>query len=161
MEMNDILNGLNSCDDDCSDSSSNNCGCGPNFGGPGIGGFPGGIGGCGQGFNNGGCGFNSWIWILLILFYCGCGRNNLGRGNVGSDCCCEKKCDCCCEKKDCCCNKGGANSGFLGSCAPYLFILVLLFLCNNNNGIGGGFNNCGFGGGVSPFGNNFGCAANC
>lgn len=117
---------------------------------------------CGQGFNNGGCGFNSWIWILLILFYCGCGRNNLGRGNVGScDCCCEKKCDCCCEKKDCCCNKGGANSGFLGSCAPYLFILVLLFLCNNNNGIGGGFNNCGFGGGVSPFGNNFGCAANC
>lgn len=30
MEMNDILNGLNSCDDDCCDNSSS---CGPNFGG--------------------------------------------------------------------------------------------------------------------------------
>ena len=36
MEMNDILNGLNSCDDDCCDSMSNNCSCGPNFGGSGM-----------------------------------------------------------------------------------------------------------------------------
>lgn len=51
MEMNDILNGLNSCDDDCCESmSSDNCGCGPSFGGPGMGGFPGGCG-CGQGSN--------------------------------------------------------------------------------------------------------------
>ena len=62
MEMNDILNGLNSCDDDCCDSMPSNCGCGSNFGGPGMGGFP---GGCGQGCNGGG--FGSWIWILLIL----------------------------------------------------------------------------------------------
>lgn len=164
MEMNDILNGLNSCDDDCSDSMSNSCSCGPNFGGPGIGGFPGGIGGYGQGFG-------SWIWILLILFYCGCGRNNYGRGrNNCCECCCEKKCDCCCEKKyDCCCNQGsyGRSNGFLNNCSPYLFILVILFLCNNNF-VGAGLNNCfgcgtgaGFGAGVTPFNNGYGCATTC
>ena len=41
MEMNDILSGLNSCDDDCSDSMSDSCSCGPSFGGPGMGCFPG------------------------------------------------------------------------------------------------------------------------
>lgn len=151
MEMNDILNGLNSCDDDCSDSMSNSCSCGPNFGGPGIGGFPGGIGGFGQGFT--GCGFSSWIWILLILFYCGCGK---GKGGYGHDnCCChEKKHDCCCEKKyDCCCGKGSYGGGILSNCSPYLFILVILFLCNNTN--------VGFGGGCNPCINNFGCGTSC
>ena len=33
MEMNDILNGLNSCDDDCCESTSSSCSCGPSFGG--------------------------------------------------------------------------------------------------------------------------------
>ena len=137
MEMNDILNGLNSCDDDCCDSMSNSCSCGPNFGGPGIGGFPGGIGNCGQGVT--GCGFGSWIWILLILFYCGCGRNNYGRGRM--DCCCEKEHDHCCHKESC----GG---GLLSNCSCYLFLLVILFLCNNNNfnfnnGCCGGINACG------------------
>ena len=82
MEMNDILNGLNSCDDDCCDSMPDSCGCGPSFGGPGM-------GGCNFGQGSNGCGFGSWIWILLILFYCGCGKNSMfGRGN---NCCCEKK----------------------------------------------------------------------
>lgn len=161
MEMNDILNGLNSCDDDCCDSTTNSCSCGPNFGGPGIGGFPGGIGGFGPGFA-GGCGFGSWIWILLILFYCGCGRGGYGRRGGNECCCCEPKCcECCCEPKcDCCCNKG--NSGFLSNCSPYLFILVILFLCNNNFNVGG-FNGCGFngfGGGINPF-NNLGCGTGC
>ncbi|EHI98888.1 hypothetical protein CDLVIII_2226 [Clostridium sp. DL-VIII] len=164
MEMNDILNGLNSCDDDCCDSTTNNCSCGPNFGGPGIGGFPGGIGGFGPGFA-GGCGFGSWIWILLILFYCGCGRGGYGRRG-GNSCCCEPKCcdccECCCEPKcDCCCNKG--NGGLLSNCSPYLFILVILFLCNNNFNGGGFGNGCGFngfGGGINPF-NNLGCGTGC
>jgi hypothetical protein len=140
MEMNDILNGLNSCDEDCSDSMSNSCSCGPSFGGPGIGGFPGGIGcNVGQGFNNPcGCGFGSWIWILLILFYCGCGKNF---GRIGNDCGCEKKHDCC--------RSGNYGSGFLSGCSPYLFVLVILFLCNNT------FNGCGCAG------NNFGCGTSC
>lgn len=134
MEMNDILNGLNSCsDDDCCESIPNNCSCGPNFAGPGFGGFP---GNCGQGFGNPcGCGFGSWIWILLILFYCGCGKNF---GRIGSECCCEKKRGCCCEGG----NYGGG--GFLSNCSPYLFVLVILFLCNNN------FNGCGVGSAVNP-----------
>ena len=139
MEMNDILNGLNSCDDDCCDSTTDNCGCGSNFGGPGMGCFPGGFG---QGSN--GCGFGSWIWILLILFYCGCGRNNYGR-RMNDNCCCEKKHDCCCEK-------GNYGGGVLGNCSSYLFLLVILFLCNSSGraGLGG----CGL-----P--NNFGCGTSC
>lgn len=144
MEMNDILNGLNSCDDDCCESMSNNCSCGPNFGG-----FP---GGCnfGQGFGNTcGCGFGSWIWILLILFYCGCGRNR--RYGYGNECCCHE------EKEECCCGRGNYG-GILSNCSPYLFILVILFLCNNNfNGCGIG--NCGFGGGINPC--NLGCGTGC
>jgi len=148
MEMNDILSGLNSCDDDCCDSNSSNCSCGPNFGGQGIGGFPGGIGSCGQGL--GGCGFSSWIWILLILFYCGCGKGNARR----NDCCCEKKDDCCCNTR----SSGGG--GILSNCSSYLFLLVILFLCNSSgrSGLGSGCGLGGFGGG-SPIGcdNNFGC----
>lgn len=135
MEMNDILNGINSCDDDCCDSIPDNCGCAPNFGGSGIGCFPGGFG-----QNLTGCGFGSWIWILLILFYCGCGRN-FGRG----------KYDCCCEKKRDCCERGNYGGGIFGNCSSYLFLLVILFLCNTSNG------KAGFGGfgGMAP--NNIGC----
>ena len=141
MEMNDILNGLNSCDDDCCDSMSDNCSCGPNFGGSGMGCFPGGFG---QGAA-GGCGFGSWIWILLILFYCGCGKGNYGRGS--NECCCHEK------KDDCCCNKGNYGGGILGNCSSYLFLLVILFLCNSGgkSGFGGGCGLGGFGGG-SPIG---------
>ena len=156
MEMNDILNGLNSCsDDDCSESIPNNFSCGQSFGGSGFGGFPGGSG-CnvgqgfgGQGFGNPcGCGFGSWIWILLILFYCGCGK---GSRRMGNECCCEKKHDCCSGSG----NYGGGflGGGFLSSCSPYLFILVILFLCNNSFngcGVGSGINGCGVGPVVNP-----------
>jgi hypothetical protein len=138
MEMNDILNGLNSCDDDCSDSRTDSCSCGPSFGGPGFGGFP---GGCGQGIT--GCGFGSWIWILLILFYCGCGRNRMfGRGR---NCCCERE-------DDCGCNRGNFGGGILGNCSSFLFLLVILFLCNSNNN-----HNLGFCGGLNPCNTNIGC----
>ena len=141
MEMNDILNGLNSCDDDSCDSMTDTCGCGSSFGGQGNGCFP---GGCGQVSN--GCGFGSWIWILLILFYCGCGKNSMfGRGNN------------CCEKKDeCCCNRGNAGSGILGNCSSFLFLLVILFLCNSNNN-----QNLGFCGGSNLCNNNLGCGTSC
>ena len=49
MQMNDIINGLNSCD------------------------YPQGTPQC----NGGGCGISSWIWILLILFYSNQGRGNV------------------------------------------------------------------------------------
>ena len=137
MEMNDILNGLNSCDDDCSESTSNSFSCGPSFGGQGNGCFPGGFG---QGGVTG-CGFGSWIWILLILFYCGCGRKNT------NNCCCEKK-------DDCCCDRGRSGGGILGNCGSYLFLLVILFLCNNSN------QSAGFGGGCG-LPNNFGCGTSC
>ncbi|AOR24226.1 hypothetical protein [Clostridium taeniosporum] len=152
MEMNDILNGLNSCDDNCCDSeANNNCCFGNNIGGnPGF--NPG--NGCG-GFGTN-CGLGSWIWILLILFYCGCGCGGnglLGGGTMGNNCCvcCErpkKEKECCC----CCCNKAGNayNGGLLGNCSAYLFLLVILFLCN-----GWGGNNTGCGG-VSPFSSNLG-----
>jgi hypothetical protein len=128
MEMNDILNGINSCDEDCCESRTDSCSCGPSFGG-----FPGGFG-----QNITGCGFGSWIWILLILFYCGCGRN-LGRGRYNNNCCCEKKNDCC--------DRGNYGGGLFGNCSSYLFLLVILFLCNTNNG------NSGFCG----IGQNIGC----
>ncbi|MBW6409165.1 hypothetical protein [Clostridium weizhouense] len=156
MEMNDILNGLNSCGDSCCDQDTdcggfNNDTSGMNFGngcgfGPGCGAGP----GCGVSPAFGGCGFGSWIWILLILFYGGCGRNSfLGTGgyNNGYNNCCS----CCCKKKDdcCCCSR---NNNGTGGCSSYLFLLVILFLCNGNfpnNGISP-FNNacntaCGFG----------------
>ena len=140
MEMNDILNGLNSCDDDCSESTSSSCGCGSNFGGSG-GCFPGGFGqgGFGQGGVTG-CGFGSWIWILLILFYCGCGRKNTN--------------NCCRERRDECCDRGRSGGGILGNCGSYLFLLVILFLCNNGNQ-----NSC-LGGGCGSQ-NNFGCGTSC
>ena len=117
MEMNDILNDINSCDEDCCESRTDSCSCGPSFGG-----FPGGFG-----QNITGCGFGSWIWILLILFYCGCGRN-LGRGRYNN---------CCCEKKHDCCDRGNYGGGLFGNCSSYLFLLVILFLCNTNNGKSG------------------------
>ncbi|KFX57074.1 hypothetical protein FDC58_08985 [Clostridium botulinum] len=168
MEMNDILNGLNSCDDNCCDSeSNNNCCCGNNIGGnPGFNPGCGGNGGFGTG-----CGFGSWIWILLILFYCGCGcggNSFLGGGN--NSCGCNNNCgcnDCCCEcpKKECCCNnncccnsRGNATGGgLLGNCSAYLFLLVILFLCNGWGGCNSG--NCG---GISPHGTGLGSfASNC
>ena len=131
MEMNEILNGLNSCG--CNDNIAPNCPSQP-------------IAQC-----NNGCfgGFGSWIWILLILFYSG-GFGG-GRGNSGN-CCCQKKRrhDCCCKQDPCCCNNNAGGYGGdlgLGNCTPYLFLLVILFLCNGS-GFGG---NCGNG-----FGNLFG-----
>ncbi|MBQ6820537.1 MAG: hypothetical protein IJO26_04485 [Clostridium sp.] len=118
MEMNEILNGLNSCG--CNDDIAATC---PTQS----------IGTYSNNNNNGFFGFGSWIWILLILFYSG-GFTNSNRNNGG--CCCKKE-----RKRDCCC--GGNNGGGLGSCTPYLFLLVILFLCN-----GTGFSNYGnFGGG--------------
>lgn len=194
MEMNDILSGLNSCDDNCCDN--NNCCCGGMGSNPGLaGGSPyglgglnglGGFGGCG-GFGN--CGLGSWIWILLILFYCGgCGYgNNYGNNNNGccmNNCCCDC-CDCCddCCCNNCCCNNSyGKNNrncgGLLGNCSCYLFLLVVLFLCNGNfgnlgflgNGYGGsacggcgGFGGPGYGfGGSSPIANGLNCCeSNC
>lgn len=123
MEMNDILNGLNSCDDNyCDTEANNNCCCGNNIGGN-------------PGFNPGcGCGLGSWIWILLILFYCG-GSGILGNGTMGNNrCCCDPCCDpCCCESQkadNCCCCNNTKNGGLLGNCSAYLFLLVILFLCN-------------------------------
>ena len=106
MQMNDIIDGLNSCD----------CPTGLQ----------------GTNFNSvSGCGFGSWIWILLILFYsnagacggntgCGCAQNNCGHGGGYG--------------------QGGLFGG-LGNCGGgYLFLLVILFLCNGcNNGCGNGF----------------------
>lgn len=86
MEVNDILNSLNSYD--CNEKASpiQNC--------------------------NHGCGFNSWIWILLILFYSGRRRN---------DCCCPKR-----RRSDV---RGiGSESG-----CGFLFLLVILFICNRCN----------------------------
>ncbi|MBE6061988.1 MAG: hypothetical protein E7207_00165 [Clostridium butyricum] len=118
MEMNDILNGLNPCDDNCCDSGSDNCGCGGQM--PGNG-FPGAA--C---LGNGG--FCSWIWILLILFYCGCGGNGLMGGN---------NCGCC----NCGCKGGSLFGG--NSCTAYLFLLVILFLCNGGVNNRASLNNCG------------------
>lgn len=94
-----------------------------------------GFGGCG----NFGCGFGSWIWILLILFYAGQGGNAGYGGNSG--CCCNTNSNCCCG------NTGNyGNSGLfggLGNCGGgYLFLLVILFLCNGSFGCGN-FGNCG------------------
>lgn len=139
MEMNDILNGLNSCDDSSSDSVSDNyyCGGGQNMG-PIMGANP-----LGSGT---GCGFGSWIWILLILFYCGCGGSGFlggsNRGNCGGNSCCNNSCGSG--------NSGGVFGGMLGNCTAYLFLLVILFLCNNNNN-----NVCG-----NPYTPLAGCGAN-
>ena len=125
MEMNEILNGLNSCGSN--DGVAPQCPTQP-------------IGSCNSGGGFGG-GFGSWIWILLILFYSGGfgGRNNNNRG-----CCCKKQ-----SKSDCCCCKGNSgSSGGLGNCTPYLFLLVILFLCNG----GSGFGNCGNFGNGNLFG---------
>lgn len=67
MQMNDIIDGLNSCD----------CPTGLQ----------------GTNFNSvSGCSFGSWIWILLILFY-----TNQGANYGGGGCCCKpRKKDCCC-----------------------------------------------------------------
>ena len=95
---------------------------------------------CCSGFgNNGnfGCGFGSWIWILLILFYAGQG------GNAGNSGCCGN------TNSNCCCGNSGnyGNSGFfggLGNCGGgYLFLLVILFLCNGSFGCGNNVASCG------------------
>lgn len=156
MEMTDILNGLSSCDESSSDNtcnsdysgsgnsdSRNTCNNNNNNAGisPAL-------------FNGGcGCGLNSWIWILLILFYCGCGNGFLGGYNNASNnsCCCNTK-NCCCNTNNCCCNNYSNNNGLngmLGSCSAYLFLLVILFLCNGWNGIGGFGNGLGYGTGLA------------
>ncbi|WP_066895373.1 hypothetical protein [Clostridium nigeriense] len=121
MEMNEILNGLNSCG--CNDGVAPQCPTQP-------------IGPC----NNNGCfGFGSWIWILLILFYSG----GFGGGYNNNRCCCKKQ-----VKSECCCGRGNAGYGGLGNCTPYLFLLVILFLCNGCSGFG----NCGNFGNGNLFG---------
>ena len=67
MEMNEILNGLNSCG--CNDNIAPNCPSQP-------------IAQC-----NNGCfgGFGSWIWILLILFYSGGFGGGAGCFGGGAD----------------------------------------------------------------------------
>ncbi|WP_297711825.1 hypothetical protein [Clostridium sp.] len=94
-----------------------------------------GFGNCG----NFGCGFGSWIWILLILFYAGQGGNAGYGGNSG--CCCNTNSNCCCGNTG---NYGnGGLFGGLGNCGGgYLFLLVILFLCNGSFGCGN-FGNCG------------------
>lgn len=94
----------------------------------------------GNNFLTTGCGFGSWIWILLILFYAGQGGNAGYGGNSG--CCCNTKSNCCCG------NTGNyGNSGLfggLGNCGGgYLFLLVILFLCNGNFGCGNNVASCG------------------
>ena len=65
MQMNDIIDGLNSCD----------CPTGLQ----------------GTNFNSvSGCGFGSWIWILLILFYSNAGACG---GNTGYGCA-QNSCGC-------------------------------------------------------------------
>lgn len=112
MQMNDIIDGLNSCDYPA----------GPPVGPVGVGPI-----GCGGGFT-GGCGLGSWIWILLILFYS-------NQGGYGGHYAVDK---CCHVKKDRCC-----GSGFGGG---YLFLLVILFLCNGcqTSGFGPATGFCGF-----------------
>jgi hypothetical protein len=70
MQMNDIIDGLNSCD----------CPTGLNAA-------------TAANYNNGsgfGCGFGCWIWILLILFYSNIQGNNYSVGNrSGNSCSCE------------------------------------------------------------------------
>lgn len=112
MEMNEILNGLNSCGVNDGIAPI----CPPN----------GGIGGI-----NNGCGFGSWIWILLILFYSG------GFGRKNNNCCPDK----CCKKDHCCHGERGyGNTGGCGGFSSYLFLLVILFLCNgcHRDGFGTG-----------------------
>lgn len=66
--------------------------------------------------NNSGC--SSWIWIIILLFFCGgCGNNN-----------------------DCGCGFGGMGNFFGGngcdngnSCCEWIIILILLFSCCGNN----------------------------
>lgn len=154
MEMNDILNGLNPCDDNCCDSGPDNDCCGGqipvnSYGFPGAAGL--GYGGLGNGgLGNGiGCGFGSWIWILLILFYCGCGCGGnglLGGRGYSNNCGCCDRCEC-----ECGCNNFRYNNNSIGgglfcgnSCTSYLFLLVILFLCNGRfNNVGGFGGNCG------------------
>ena len=66
MQMNDIIDGLNSCDCPTGLAPAN--------------------------YNNAsGCGFGCWIWILLILFYTNNQANNYSNG-----CCCNQPKSCCC-----------------------------------------------------------------
>lgn len=113
MQMNDIIDGLNSCDCSAGTQAAN------------FNNVP--------GYGYSGCGFSWWIWILLILFY-----SNQGYGNarVANNCCCnDNKNDCCC----CCGNAGYSNAGNYSGFGGYLFLLVILFLCNGCNGYGNNF----------------------
>ena len=98
---------------------------------------------CCSGFGgngNFGCGFGSWIWILLILFYAGQGGCGGYAGNTGYGCGCN-------TSSNCCCGGNTSNSGFfggLGNCGGgYLFLLVILFLCNGSFGCGNNVASCG------------------
>lgn len=87
----------------------------------------------GNNFLTTGCGFGSWIWILLILFYAGQGGCGGYAGNTGYGCGCN-------TSSNCCCGGNTSNNGFfggLGNCGGgYLFLLVILFLCNGSFGCG-------------------------
>ena len=141
MQMNDIIDGLGSCE-----YAPVGQGCGNNIGNCG------GFGNCGGGFGN--CGFGWWIWILLILFY----SNQGNSGYAGNNCGC---CNCGCSND--CCGNGGYGGIFNGggtSCGTWLFLLVILFLCGgcNNNGFGSG---CGFGNGFGFGGDCLGLGQGC
>ena len=48
--------------------------------------------------NNGFCGNNCWWIIILILLFCGCGKNGLCGStytNNGCSCGCDNNCGCC------------------------------------------------------------------
>ena len=60
------------------------------------------------------------------------------------------------KKDECGCNRGSSGSGILGNCSSFLFLLVILFLCNSNNN-----HNLGFCGGSNLCNNNFGCGTGC
>lgn len=106
MEMNEILNGLNSsyCNDEvipqCPPTQGMSCG------------------------NN--CGFGSWIWILLILFY------SQGFGGAGNTGCCGRKA----MKDECCCNQGNRGYGGFSSYLFLLVILFLCNGCSGNGNFG-------------------------
>ena len=109
MQMNDIIDGLNSCD----------CPTGLNTA---------------ANYNNAsgfGCGFGCWIWILLILFY----TNNQGYNNYANGCCCNQPKSCCCGNTG---YNNGCASG-CGGYLFLLVILFLCGSCGNNNYGGYGF----------------------
>lgn len=109
MQMNEIIDGLSSCD------------------------FPASLPGANCNSVSG-CGFGSWIWILLILFY-----TNQNNAQGGGGCCCKmKKKDCCCGNGGYGSNNAGYGSG-CGGYLFLLVILFLCGGCGGCGGCGNTF----------------------